>query len=94
MNLSSMIMKVFIMKLKNIPNMNKRIYLMILVLLLVMPGVMAQTVQIHEDIEVPGSIQVQVDTSPPTIPGNLQDAGVYTSLTNQLYYTWSASTDP
>ncbi len=41
--------------------MNKRIYLMILVLLLVIPGVMAQTVQIHNDIEVPGSIQVQVD---------------------------------
>jgi uncharacterized repeat protein (TIGR02543 family) len=54
-------MKVLFYKLKNIPNMNKRIYLMIMVLLLVIGGVKAQTVDIHEVIATPGAVQVQVD---------------------------------
>ncbi len=61
MNLTSMNMEVLIIKLKNIPNMNKRIYLMIMVLLLVIGGVKAQTVDIHEITATPGVAQVQVD---------------------------------
>ncbi|MFZ4707691.1 MAG: hypothetical protein ACOYMF_16945, partial [Bacteroidales bacterium] len=41
--------------------MNKRIYLMILVLLLVIGGVKAQTVDIHDVTATPGLVQVQVD---------------------------------
>jgi uncharacterized repeat protein (TIGR02543 family) len=54
-------MKVLFYKLKNIPNMNKRIYLMIMVLLLVIGGVKAQTVDIHDIVATPGAVQVQVD---------------------------------
>jgi hypothetical protein len=49
------------MKLKTLQHMIKRIYQMILVLLFAMPGVMAQTVQIHDVTEPPGEILVQVD---------------------------------
>jgi hypothetical protein len=61
-------MEVLNIKLKNIPNMNKRIYLMIMVLLMVIGGVKAQTVDIHDVTASPGNIMVQLDMLNYTIP--------------------------
>jgi hypothetical protein len=54
-------MKQFNSKLKNMQNMNKKIYQLILLLLFSMPGLMAQTLKIHDVVESPGVISVQVD---------------------------------
>lgn len=54
-------MKQFNSKLKNMQNMNKKIYQLILLLLFSMPGLMAQTLKIYDVEKSPGVISVQLD---------------------------------
>jgi hypothetical protein len=54
-------MKYFKLKIKNMQNMNKKIYHLILLLLFVIPGMNAQTVKIHDVVEEPGVILVEIE---------------------------------